>query len=445
MKNLNFSFKTAAIVATACLTISFGSFFMQNHFYGKSQKMSTLSNGVGTCFTRVTQTFTALMIQDFSSVYMQPDFMSQTQECFNIANTQFNLLWTKAFKAGYKNINQIVSDLHWYHEKTQKLKKMVTEGGVALTNSNIINKYTGLEAAKNSFTDAVDKELEGAKTWATIWFIVSFVTLALFMVVAAGFGVQLKQRRESFDAIENDVANNEEVTAAKIDRILENVFAKLDMPKTYAVVNNYYSNLLEQKYADFEKDEQLSAVKEESVNEIISSDFHEAMTAVLETMQTKAFTHGIMLDIDLEDDFRVKGEQEALEQFLYNIVNYASENSLHHNEGRRISLKSKPLGGTAYLKVGIANYCFNATELNYLNEIKHTSLDVNMNLILIKELINDIGATIAVKNKTSASHNIEGCEIEIIFERVKAHEVQKDVKVIKGTKKEILRAIQSEV
>lgn len=447
MKNLNFSFRSAAIIATTCLTLSFGSLFMQNHFQGKTQKMSALSSGVGICFTRITQTFTALMIQDFSSVYMKPTFMGDTGECFNIANSEFNLLWGKAFKDGYKYINQIVSDLHWYHEKTQKLQKMVTEGGVSLANSNIINKYSSLETAKNNFTDAVDKKIEENQTWTTAWFALSFISFAFFMMTAAGFGVQVKKRKETFDLIENEVSTSSDLSAAKIDRILENIFGKLQMPQTYQAINNYYSNLLEKQYADFEKNDEIPVVSPKMTPKkvpVISADFHTAMSSALESMQTKALSHGIMLEADLNDEFRVKGEQEAVDQFVYNLVNYAADNSLASNEGRKISFKSNALGATAYLKIKVSNYCFNATELNFLNSGDQSFDDVNMNLIIIKELLSDIGATLAVKNKTSATQSLEGCEMEVVFERVLATEAIKEVKVVKGTKAQILRSMHSE-
>ena len=68
-----------------------------------------------------------------------------------------------------------------------------------------------------------------------------------------------------------------------------------------------------------------------------------------------------------------------------------------------------------------------------------------MNLMLMKELLTDIKATVAVKNKMSAQENIEGCEIEVIFERYKEEASEKSVaNVMKGTKKEILQAMQSE-
>lgn len=446
MKNLNFSVKTLAFTAGAFIVLSFGSIFMQNNLNVKAQKMTTLSNGVGTCFTRVNQSFTALMIQDFSSAYLQQDFMNNTQECFNVANKQFDLLWGKAFKDGYKYINQLVSDLHWFNEKTMKLKNLVQDGGVSLTNSNIINKYAGLETAKTQFTEAVDKQKETTNTWATTWFIFSFVGFVGFTLVASIFGIQQKKNREIFAEIEASTADGE-INAAKVDRILENVFSKLEMPNTYKVVNNYYSSLLEAQYAgQVATDDQVRTQEVEAVKEVVkTADFHHAMDSVLETIQTKTFTHGIILDMDMDDEYLVKGDQEALTQFLYNVMDYATQNSLHQNEGRKITLRTKPLGGTAYLKVGIANYCFNPDELNYLNGSESEATNVNMNLMLMKELLADIKATIAVKNKMSAQENIEGCEIEVIFVRYKEESTEKSVAhVVKGTKKEILQVMQSE-
>jgi hypothetical protein len=93
----------------------------------------------------------------------------------------------------------------------------------------------------------------------------------------------------------------------------------------------------------------------------------------------------------------------------------------------------------------MSNYCFNANELNFLNGDEELASSINMNLHLIKEVVKDLGANMAVKNKMNADQNIEGSEIEIIFERVNVEkEVQpKNISIVKGTKKDILKAMQS--
>ena len=457
MKNLNFKTKNIAVIAMSFITLSVGSFFASNHFTKMVKSESALSSGAGTCFQRVSQSFTALMIQDFSSGYLSRPFMDTTGECFSEVNSQFAGIYAKSFKNGFKHINSIVSDLHWFHEKIEKLMKMSQDAGISLNNSNIINKYAALETMKNDFQEAVEVSATSTSTISGIWMGVNIFSLIGLVLTATIFGLQSKSDREALSKIEEEsnsiLESGEEFISAQFERIIENIMAKVDMPKTYSLLNAYHSNLLEKQYKAFDSSEGLVAegVREDSIEvntlkEWETADFHSAMSSVLENISEKAFTHGVIIDSELEDEFFIKGEQDALEQLLFSLMSYATESSLHQIEGRKISLKSKPLGGTAFFKLRLSNYCFNANELNFLNGDDELASSINMNLHLIKEVVKDIGANLAVKNKMNAGKNIEGSEIEIVFERVNVDKVaqpKKNVSIVKGSKKDILKAMEN--
>jgi tetrahydromethanopterin S-methyltransferase subunit B len=456
MKNLNFKTKTITVIAISFISLSIGSFFASNHFSKMAKSESALSSGAGTCFQRVTQSFTALMIQDFNSGYLTRPFMDTTGECFSEVNSQFAGIYAKSFKEGFKHINSIVSDLHWFHEKVEKLMKMSQDAGISLNNSNIINKYAALETLKNDFQESVEASANSTNTTSGVWMGLNIFSLIGLVLTATVFGLQRKADRDALSKIEvesnNILESGEQIISAQFERIIENVMAKVDMPNTYSLLNAYHSNLLEKQYKAFDSKD---GVDIEGIREVASevitlqesetADFHNAMSSVIENISEKAFTHGIIIDSELEDEFVVKGEQDALEQLLFSLMSYATESSLHQIEGRRISLKSKPLGGTAFFKLNMSNYCFNANELNFLNGDEELASSINMNLHLIKEVVKDLGANMAVKNKMNADQNIEGSEIEIIFERVNVEkEVQpKNISIVKGTKKDILKAMQS--
>jgi hypothetical protein len=456
MKNLNLKTKTIAVIAMSFITLSIGSFVASNHFTKKAGSETALSNGAGTCFQRVTQSFTALMIQDFNSGYLSRSFMDTTGECFTEVNSQFASLYAKSFKTGFKHINSIVSDLHWFHEKVEKLMKMSQDSGLSLNNSNIISKYAALETMKNDFQEAVEASVNKTTTISGIWMGVNIFSLIGLVLTSIIFAFQRKSDNAALSRIEEEsnkiLENGEDLISAQFERIIENVMVKVEMPNTYSLLNAYHSNLLEKQYKSFDSNEGVEAEgireKESEVNTIKiseSADFHNAMSSVLENISEKAFTHGIIIDSELEDEFFIKGEQDALEQLLFSLLTYATESSLHQIEGRRILLKSKPLGGTAFFQVKLSNYCFNANELNFLNGDDELASSINMNLHLIKEVVSDIGANIAVKNKMNAGQNIEGSEIEIVFERVNIEKASqpKSVSIVKGSKKDILRAMQS--
>lgn len=463
MRNLNIKTKTVAAIAVSFITLSIGSFFLANYFGNIAMKERALSNGSGTCFQRVTQTFTALMIQDFNSPYLSKNFMGTTGQCFSDVNTEFSAIYARGFKEGYKHINSIVSDLHWFNEKVQKLMKMSQNAGISLNNSNIINKYAVLETMKNDFQEAVEESAASTTTTSGIFMGVNIFSLAGILLAVALYAYQRKQSREALNKIEEESNNildsDEEIISAHFERVIENVMAKVEMPRTYDLLNAYHSNLLEKQYKAFETSEGVNAdgirehsveVPSVSIENLPAADFHNAMSSVLENISEKAFTHGIMIESDLEDEFFVKGDQDALEQLIFSIMTYATENTINQIEGRKINLRSKALGGTAFFKVKLSNYCFNVDELNFLNGDESLASSVNMNLLLIKEVVKDLGAKIAVKNKMNSSVSIEGSEIEVLFERINTQESkvndelsQKSISIVKGKKKDILKAMQA--
>lgn len=463
MKNLQLNAKKITGIGVVFLALTIGSFTTNRVMQSKISNQSSLSSGTNTCFTRVSQTFTALMIQDFSSSYLTQNFTDTTAECFTEAKTQFTSLFGTTFKDGFKSINALSSDLHWFHEKVQKLINLSRDNQVELSNSNILGKYSSLEELKNNFQDSLDKKTSELNRYSQISLSVNIISLAGFLLSIGLLFVQKRSDREALNKIEKEASalldSESEIISAQFERLMESALKRSGLDNTYSLFNQYHAELLEKHFQHFESSKGISndnisdqKVNRLNVNEtiemevkeaLIKANFQEAMTTVLEAVTEKAFTHGIILDTDLEDHFWVKGDQETLEQLIYTVMTYATESAQCQVEGRKISLKSKPLGGTALFQVKLNNYCFNANELNYLNGQSESSDSVGMNLVLIHEMVKDLGANIAVKNKMNAQKNIEGSEFEIIFDRVKEDlaPVEKKVSIVKGTKKEILKSM----
>jgi hypothetical protein len=411
-------------------------------------KQMSLSSGVGTCFQRVTQSFTALMISNFTSNYLTKPFMDTTSECFSYAATQVESLYANSFKDASRGILALNSDIHWFHEKALKLMRMSSESGLDLSNSNIVNKYTSLEIVKDSFQENVTARVEMSSSYSTwlsgfgiLGFSITFILLAFSMF-------QRKRRRQLFARIEADsekaLESNTEFVSANIERALDNILAKVHMPKTYSLFNKYHSDLLERAYKSFESNDGIN-IDEVSIavipQDIPTSFFQDSMGSVLDQLSEKAFSHGVILNSDLEDNFYVKGSAEALEQVLYNVLNFATAKTLSQVESRRLDIKSSALGGTVYLKIKIANYCFNANELDYIGDTSADESSVDKSLVLIHETVKDLGATIELRN-TIDSESGAGCEIKVLLERVEQEvESKKEVtSITKGSKKDILRS-----
>lgn len=443
---------SGAISLIALVTISTSN----NSLSNQQAKFYKLASGMNICFQRVSQTFNALMLRDISSTYLTKDFKTATGECFSQISS--GLVATKSTTDTLNTkLNNLMSDYHWFGQKVERVAQKTTEGNVDLFQSNVISKYQDLESLKMDVEEgllnagaAVDK----TKTLAMIGLILSQLVL-IFAVVALVFKRKLISKGlEDVEALvkKNQKKSDEHVLAQKV---LQRFFQSFDIPKTQAFVTNYVNDIIEENYrikdhlikantigervdvTDLVKPEN-NIEGEQSIIKTQDCDFSQALNAVIERVKEKAFNHGIILDLDVSDDFHVKSNGEALEQFLFYMVSFAMDSSLGHNQGRKVIIKGKPLGGIAYCKIKIAGHAFTDEEFKVING-KDPDQDTNINLILLKELISDSGARLAVKNKNNAESGITESEMEILFDRAQVDQklAKSNKKIFKGSKKDL--------
>jgi hypothetical protein len=427
---------------------------MNNSIMQKHSKLQTMNGGVGVCFQRITQTFTALMIKDLSSSYLSESFKNVTGDCFSDLTSSMKNLMAENEQA-LNATNNLTSDLHWFNSKIDKIISLNKGESLDLSESNIIKKYEGLEELKIDIEQQVNEEIvsfDSVKNLGLAGILLS--QLALLFSLASLFFKQRVSLKElsmiesfSLDAIESNSKSS------KAQRIYESLFSHIDLPTTKKFLMDYHTNLLEENYNlndQIIKMNTIGFTEEITPTMPISNDatqkeeevtnFTDSLNTVLDRIQEKAFTHGVMLDTDLGESFDVLSNSEALDQVLFNTIQFSMESSLGHNEGRRVIIRSKPLGGIAYCKIKILGHSFSDAEMNVINGRKvDDKINVNVNLVLLKELMDDANATIAVKNIHDQKSGQVESELEIIFERAQTKNTVKapNVSVIKGTKKEI--------
>jgi hypothetical protein len=426
---------------------------MNNSIMQKHSKLQQMNGGVGVCFQRVTQTFTALMIKDLTSSYLSSSFKNVTGECFSdLTSSMKNLMASN--EQSLNAANNLSSDLHWFNSKIDKIISLNKGESIDLSESNIIKKYEDLEELKVEIEQQVNNDIanfDSVKDLGLAGILLS--QLALLFSLASLYFKQRASSQElsliegfSLDAIESNTKSS------KAQRIFENLFTNIDLPVTKKFLMDYHTDLLEENYSLNDKIIKMNTIgyteeiiptmpienKTSTAEEV--TNFNDSLSTVLDRIQEKAFTHGVMMDTDLGESFDVISNSEALDQVLFNTLQFSMESSLGHNEGRRVIIRSKPLGGIAYCKIKILGHSFSDVEMNIINGKKvDTKVNVNVNLVLLKELMNDANATIAVKNIQDQKSGQVESELEIIFERAAVNQTTSTpkVSVIKGTKKEI--------
>jgi hypothetical protein len=89
--------------------------------------MNVLNQGVGTCFNRISQTFTAMMIKDIHSPYLNRGFMGLSDECLSETIKGINPFKQNIGK-GYETLNKLISDVHWFHESVVRTHSPMVAG-----------------------------------------------------------------------------------------------------------------------------------------------------------------------------------------------------------------------------------------------------------------------------------------------------------------------------
>ena len=450
MKNFRLSSKMLIAIGCVSLISILGFSLLGQNLASKQTQLYQMANGLNICFQRVNQSFTALMIRDFSSDFMTKDFRNTTSDCFSEVSGSLSAkaLMTKSFKT---KLNNIMSDTHWFSEKIDRVVDLSESQQMDLSQSNIINKYVEIEQIKNSLEEGMIAEADRTGQGRTL--LTVGLTLSLLLMCASFFILFLKRKilLKEVRSIEDEVSRTlgERDSHLLAQRIFKKLFSVLEIPKTQSFVIDYHSKLMEENFKmqdhlvktnaeGFQPDEREVLDVEKLTRIYEKVDFNQAVSMVIDKMKVKAFNHGIVVDTDIHDDFVVNSESESLNQLIFSILNYSMESSLNHNEGRRIEIKGKPLGSIAYCKFKIAGFCFDESDLAVLNGEAPTD-DTNVNLAILSELIDDANVKLAVKNRHNAKLGRLESEIELIFERATA---KKTSRVVKGNKQEIKQMLQ---
>jgi hypothetical protein len=419
-----------------------------------------MASGINICFQRVNQTFTALMLKDLSSDFIKNDFKNTTGECFSQLSAALGGVLSADSEVNTQ-MNNLISDVHWFGQKATRVAKLAKDDGIDLFQSNIIGKYEQLESLKMDIEEGIltsADNINKSKTLAMVAMILSQLTL-LFSII--GLFMKKKLVSKGMADVEKLVANSETKIEDHIlsEKALKRLFGALDIPKTESFILKYFNTIIEENYRikdhlikantlgeRFEISElESDSTKMSTELQAEDCDFNHSLNTVIERVKEKAFNHGIIIDVNVKDQFHIKSNKEALDQFLFYMLSFAMDSSLDHNQGRKVIITGKPLGGIAYCKVKISGHAFTNEEFAIING-KEPERDTNIHLVLLKELIADSSARLAVKNKNNPSGGTVESEMEIIFDRsqISAETAKPSrINVLKGTKKELAKFFQN--
>ena len=446
MEKFFLSKKMSIIILSLSIMSFVASYGLMTTNNAKIQKRYALETGSGTCFQRVTQTFTSLMIKDLASPYLQKEFMNTTSECYSAVSASFKDLETFAGQPAKEALNSLQSDLFWFHEKVQKLSTRQMNTMFDFSESNVTRKFSSLEKLKMTFEQGVEAAGVRLVHWQKFAYGINLFSVLLFIAFIATRFLVGRKEDEKIRLIEktaDESLNKDNVAPEKIDRMMDIICQRLQIPKTAELFAFYHHQVRQNQYRPSPMLENRPLPRSEFKN---PSYFQKSMQTAFNNLMNKSFAQGIMVDADLDDEFYVAVKEEPLEQLLYSVIQYSIDLAQKsQSQEKRLSMSSKVLGPTAYLRLKVDGPCFTSSELEFINGTVSSTEGINMNLVLTKEMAKDAKVSFAIKNKTNVTHGVDGVQVDLVFDCIKVEEKKKEVKkVVKGSKKDIKAFLSSD-
>ena len=437
------------IMAGLSLAMILGSFWHYQTNQKQLNRLGTMNQGLTTCFSRISQTFTAMMISDIQSPYVKSEFMALSEECLSETAKGSVALKSSMGKA-YENLNQLNSETHWFHEKIGRVKN---EKDIASILAPISDRYGRMENYKQTLSDEIDSTSHLIRNVQANNEVLMGLGLIMFVIALSVLSLQEYQRFEGKKAIEREALNyvtrGQGNVGSIVDRLVENALLNQGMPVTAQVFRDYHGDLLERQATRISTDETNEEVIVEEENfstpvavaaaEAVVIDLRERASlkealVTLQNLHTKENLHIAELR-----DVQLLANAEGVEHMLN-----AATNALlsHRTDDKKILVGTQVHSDRVVLNFFMAGNVFSATELEYASNPEVIAEGLDMNLLILKEMVQQASAQWHVENKVDRHGKITGMNIRLVMDRaLKENRPKNLVSVMKGKKRDLAKVI----
>lgn len=411
-------------------------FWQFQHHASEAEKLARVQSGVGTCFARVTQSFTAAMIKEFSSPYLKRDFMAMSDDCLR-EGTKTAGLKLEAFSKANKIFNELVSEVYWFHEKVVKVLAITAGNANAqVPMQAITEKYTKVEGLKLDLQDQLDlisaqfrearlrdEILVGS---AFFFFIVSLSILGLREMAS------LRQKR----LIENQALSllntGHSQTGGMVDQLVQKALTGQGMLVTAQVFTDYHSGVLERMATRpaapiFEDRAEAAAVVEEVIEVAAPVAQSEAEIDARKLLTAQAVRLKASMEVQ---EATIVADAEVVAQLMQAFgQRFASG---------KVNLTGKREGERYVVCVEASDVCLRASELEYIHGKTHQMDGVDVNVIIAMDIIREANVDAVIRNRMNAEGVIIGAEAVLSFATNTNRTL---VNVVRGKKKDLARTL----
>jgi hypothetical protein len=433
------------------LLMTLGAFWHHQSNQSQLDRMNVLNQGVNTCFNRISQTFTAMMIKDIHSPYLNRGFMGLSDECLNETIKGINPFKQNIGK-GYETLNKLISDVHWFHESIVRTHSpMVSGTNLDAPLNPLSSKFSQMETLKINILDEIDVTSSRIGEVQANDEVVMGIGLLMFVIALSILSLKEFNRLQIQSEIEKKALNllksGQANVGAMVDQIVERGLLTQGLPVSAQIFKDYHGDLLEKMSSrpayyenKNEKVEILEAIPEFVEPEIVNTaktSFKEVLVSIQNINSKDLIQVSDVRDVLLAVDF------EGFEQIMNAAINKLASRRI---DGKKIIISNQIHSDRAVINLFLSGNTFTASELEFSQSSQNISADsMDMNMILLREMAIETNAVWHIENKTDRSGSITGMAIRFTMNRIpKDTKSNKNlVSVVKGKKKDLTRELMN--
>lgn len=440
------------------LLMTLGAFWHHQSNQSQLDRMNVLNQGVGTCFNRISQTFTAMMIRDIQSPYLNRGFMGLSDECLNETIKGINPFKQNVGK-GYQTLNKLISDVHWFHESVVRTHSPMIAGKDLNAPLNpLSSKFSEMEALKVNLVDEIDatnariREVQGSDEVLMGIGLLMFVVSLSLLALKEFNRIQLQREieKKALNLLQAGQAN----VGAMVDQLIDRALMVQGLPVCAQIFRDYHGEILERMTTKAPYNEssnkkvELSSAdvtEAEVVPEFKTSEIYNGpKTSLKEVLVSIQNIHSKDL-VQASDvrDVSMAVNFEAFEQMMNAALTKMESRRM---DGKKIMISNQVHSDRVVINLFLAGNTFTATELEYAQNNQSVSADsMDMNMIILREMALETGSHWMVENKTDRQGKITGMSLRFTVNRVPkdAKSSKNLVSVLKGKKKDLARELMN--
>ncbi|PIP94779.1 MAG: hypothetical protein COV37_12620 [Bdellovibrio sp. CG11_big_fil_rev_8_21_14_0_20_39_38] len=407
---------------------------------GRINSLYTLQDGVQTCFGRMSQSYTAKIINDRLSQYLSNDFMKTTEDCFSEALTMTREKMTYLSSQVEEGLNALAEDAHWYHEKLNAR----SDAGLNPVPQNVIlanlgTRFQKLEQKRNELLEVIE---QNRATLVSRNNYVSWAFFALAPIILIFSGIRMWKEwsgEESSEEVSEATIQAQAPTLQQIDRAGPAVSVA---PQAGAEA----LKKIDKMWEEFNREEvqPVAVEQKEESTESSAVNLSDSFAQVMDILSSKVFTTGIQVDFDIDSELRVLAKNEALEQIIYHIMMNAINSYEFDHHGKSLKVTTKKLGGTLLVSFIDRGRGFDKDFLKSLALGETITQDPqHLELMICRELVKEFQGLISFENMAQKSGEILGSKVELVLriDPTYLEETKKSklVSLVRGKKRDIVK------